>query len=246
MTGQPQDGAAPGPAPTGLLVIDKPLGLTSMDVCRRVRRRLVAGGAPKRVKVGHGGTLDPLATGVLVVLVGKATRLCDRVMAGEKWYEAEVDLSAFTATDDAEGAREEVAVARPPTRDEVAAACARFVGPAVMQRPPAFSAMKVGGRRAYDMARAGETVELRPRPVAIHAIELAAYVWPRASLVVRCGKGTYIRSLARDLGGILGTGGHLVGLRRTRVGVWGIEQAARLDGLPERMGAGDLLGLPAD
>ena len=229
---------------SGLLLMDKPLGLTSMDVCRRVRRRLVAGGAPKRVKVGHGGTLDPLATGVLVILVGRATKLCDQVMAGAKRYEATVDLSAFTTTDDAEGEREEVAVGAPPTLERVREACAGFVG-TILQTPPAFSAMKVDGERAYRLARRGEEVRLAARPVRIDAVEVRAYVWPRVEVVIDCGKGTYIRSLARDLGRALGTGGTLAGLRRTRVGRVTIERCRGMEGLPERMGAGDLESVEA-
>lgn len=226
--------------PTGLLVIDKPLGRTSMHVCRVVRARLCAGGAPKRVKVGHAGTLDPLATGVLVILVGKATKLCERVMAGEKRYAARVDLSAFSTTDDREGQREEADVPEPPLREDVEAACARFVGE-VMQTPPAFSAMKVGGRRAYRLARDGQTPRLEPRPVVIHACDLVVYDWPIAELDVRCGKGTYIRSLARDLGRSLGTGGMLDALRRTAVGRFTIERAVTLDALPDVLTQEDLL-----
>lgn len=260
-------------SPTGLLVIDKPLKRSSMDVCRVVRRRLVLAGAPKRVKVGHGGTLDPLATGVLVVLVGKATRLCDQVMAGQKEYEAEVDLSAFSTTDDAEGARTEVifpgqgaacvrtgesgvdeAGARravvvasrpsPPSLDDLKAEAAKLVGE-VMQRPPAFSALKVGGRRAYDLARKGQEVDLPARPVRIDAIDIVDYRWPIARIRVTSGKGVYIRSLARDLGAALGVGGTLASLRRTRVGVWTIERAVTVEQLPERLTAQDLLPLPA-
>ncbi|CAN5779784.1 hypothetical protein BH11PLA1_BH11PLA1_19630 [soil metagenome] len=227
-------------SPTGLLVIDKPLGLTSMDVCRRIRRRLVAGGAPKRVKVGHGGTLDPLATGVLVVLIGKATRLCDVVMRGEKVYRAEVDLSAFTATDDREGARVEVAVAAPPTEADVRGVLAEFVGE-IQQRPPAFSAIKVGGRRAYALARKGDLRELPARSVSIASITLRRYGWPAAEIEVVCGKGTYIRSLARDIGVRLGTGGHLAALRRMRIGNWRIEQALELEGIAPVLRENDLL-----
>lgn len=218
--------------PTGVLVIDKPEGVTSMGVCRKIRGKLVAGGAPKRVKVGHGGTLDPLATGVLVVLVGKATRLCDVVMAGEKGYVAEVDLSQFSTTDDREGERTLVEVAEPPSIDAVRAACARFVG-TIMQTPPAYSAISVGGRRAYDLARAGKPVELQARPITIHAIDVLSLSWPIATLDIRCGKGTYIRSLARDLGAALGTGGMLHALRRTRVGRWTLAEALSLKDVPE-------------
>lgn len=224
---------------SGIVVVDKPEGVSSMGVCRVVRGKLRTGGAPKRIKVGHGGTLDPLATGVLVVLVGKATKLCDRVMIGEKRYTAGVDLSAFSETDDREGQREEVEVPEPPPTEEIVSACARFVGE-IMQRPPAYSAMKVNGQRAYKLARAGMAPRLEPRPVVIHACEVISYHWPIATLDIRCGKGTYIRSLARDLGVALGTGGMLASLRRTAVGPFLIDAAVALDDLPQPMSASDL------
>ncbi|MBL9032372.1 MAG: tRNA pseudouridine(55) synthase TruB [Phycisphaerae bacterium] len=235
----------PTPTPSGLLVIDKPEGITSMGVCRRVRGALVAGGAPKRIKVGHGGTLDPLATGVLVVLVGKATRLCDQIMAGPKRYIAEVDLSRTSTTDDREGEQHEVCCFRAPTIDEVRAACARFVGD-ILQSPPAFSAIKVDGKRAYRLAREGSPPSLPPRPVRIDSIDVLRYEWPIASLDITCGKGTYIRSLARDLGRSLTGGGMLRSLRRTRVGRFGIEDARRIDRGLGPMHAEDLLPVPAD
>ena len=211
----------------GVLVVDKPLGISSATVCNAVRRR--SGGA----KVGHAGTLDPLATGVLVVCLGAATKAIERIQASEKRYRAAVDLSAFTPTDDAEGDREPVEVLVPPGREAVAAACERFVGE-IEQRPPIFSAVHVGGRRAYDMARKGELVE-RPsaKRVVIHAIEIERYAWPELTLDVRTGKGVYIRSLARDLGEALSTGGTLTALCRTAVGEYTINSATLLDDLPE-------------
>jgi tRNA pseudouridine55 synthase len=232
--------AAEAPAPSGLLVIDKPLRRTSMDICRIVRARLRAGGAPKRIKVGHGGTLDPLATGVLVILVGKATKLCDQVMAGAKRYRAEVDLSAFTPTDDLESERQEVHVLRSPSLAEVQAATGEFVGD-IQQVPPDHSAIMIDGRRAYRIARAGETPQFKPRTVHIDAIDIIDYNFPRLTLDIRCGKGVYIRSLARDLGRRLATGGTLAGLQRTAVGRWTIDQAVGLDQLPDPLAASDLL-----
>ena len=232
------------PAPIdGLLVVDKPLGPTSMRACAAVRARLRRGGAPKGVKVGHAGTLDPLATGVLVILCGRATKACERLMATEKRYTASVDLSAFTDTDDREGTRTPVDVAQPPTGADLRDALGTFVGE-VLQRPPAFSAMKIGGRRAYALARRGEAVVLEPRPVTIHAIDLLSYQWPFAELDIRCGKGVYVRSLARDLGLALGTGGTLASLRRTAVGPFTIEQATPLDDLPQSLAQADLLAVP--
>ena len=229
----------PGPI-RGLLVIDKPRGPSSMAVCARVRAALRRGGAPKRVKVGHGGTLDPLATGVLVVLCGKATPLCDRVMQGTKRYRTRVDLSAFTTTDDLEGERTEIDVEQAPTRDLIEAKLSSFVG-TIMQRPPAYSAMKVGGRRAYALARQGIDVQLEPRPVVVHEIKLVSYEWPYVDLDIHSGKGVYIRSIARDLGEALGTGGSLAELRRMQVGPFAIDQAVPLDELPAVLTQEDLL-----
>jgi len=234
---------APAPGPSGLLLIDKPLRRTSMDVCRSVRRRLIAAGAPKRVKVGHAGTLDPLATGLLVVMVGKATRLCAQVMDGTKEYLAEADLSFFTATDDLEAPPEPVAVATPPTRLAVEAAARALTG-LVMQAPPAYSAMKIGGERAYRLARSGAAVRPEARPVRIEALDILSYAWPHLALRILCGKGTYIRSLARDLGRSLGTGGCLISLRRTRTGPFDVAAATPLEALPPTLAQADLLPVP--
>lgn len=224
--------ATPLPTPRGLLVIDKQPKFTSMDVCAILRTRLRRGGAPKRIKVGHAGTLDPLATGVLVVLIGKATTLVPRYMAAEKEYETTVDLSRLSTTDDLGGVLTDVPVSRIPTRADVDAALARLTG-TIEQTPPQYSAMRIGGRRAYEMARAGEVAPLKPRPVTIHEIEVLAYTWPLLSLRIRCGKGVYIRSLGRDLGAAMAVGGVLTALRRTRVGFCDLQQARRLDQLPE-------------
>jgi tRNA pseudouridine55 synthase len=212
----------------GILVIDKPLHMTSFGVVARVRRR--AGGA----RTGHAGTLDPLATGVLVLAIGRATKAIERLMATDKRYRTIVDLSAFTTTDDREGDRTEVQTPNPPGPNVVADVVARFVG-TISQRPPAFSAMKVGGRRAYSMARAGEAPALPPRPVRVDRIDILRYDWPELELDIRCGKGTYIRSLARDIGTALGTGGHCASLRRTAVGPFDESMAISLERLPEQI-----------
>jgi len=214
----------------GALVVDKPLGISSAAACNAVRRR--TGGA----KVGHAGTLDPLATGVLVICLGTATKSIATIQATAKRYAAEVDLSAFTTTDDAEGEREEISVPAPPSHEDVQQACARFLGE-IDQRPPIYSAVHIDGKRAYDLARKGDLVE-RPaaKRVRIDSIDITAYDWPVASLDIRCGKGVYIRSLARDLGEALGTGGTLTSLRRTAVGEYTIERATPLDDLPEASG----------
>jgi tRNA pseudouridine55 synthase len=235
----------PKPTPTGILIVDKPIGPTSMSVCARVRGALRGAGAPKGIKVGHGGTLDPLATGVLVVLVGKATRLCNKIMVGEKEYLATLDLSRFSVTDDAEGPFEEVSVTTPPTREEVERAAAKFVG-TIEQMPPRYSALNIGGMRAYDMARQGMAVPLSARTVEIHEIRVLGYEWPRVELDVRCGKGVYIRSLARDIGTALGTGGMIAALRRTRVGRFTLEGAVGRDDLPRKLTQADLRPIPED
>jgi tRNA pseudouridine55 synthase len=204
-------------APTaGVIVMDKQEGVTSAGLCRLVKGRLRAGGAPKSIKVGHGGTLDPMATGVVVILVGKATKMCDVVMAGEKRYLAGVDLSAVTPSDDRETERTLVEVADHPSVDQVRAAAARFVGE-IDQTPSAFSALWIDGKRAYEMARKGQEVAMVSRRVVVHACTVLEYAWPMVTLDIRCGKGVYIRSIARDLGVALGTGGTLMWLRRTAV-----------------------------
>lgn len=215
-----------------------------MDVCAAIRARFRRAGAPKRLKVGHAGTLDPLATGLLVVMVGRATSLCTQLMASEKVYETTIDLSAFSNTDDAEGERSPVNVPSPPSLAEISVVLNSFVG-LIQQRPPAFSAMKVAGQRAYQLARRGETVQLALRPVLIHSITLESYQWPLLCVVVTCGKGTYIRSLARDIGTALGTGGMLASLRRTRSGAYTVSQATPLQLLPDVLTTEHLLAVPA-
>lgn len=225
------------PSLSGLLVVDKPLGLTSMGVVRRARR--AAGGA----KVGHGGTLDPLATGVLVCLFGKATRAVESIMGMQKVYDAVVDLSAFTTTDDREGERIEMARdAKDVDRGAIEAVLPGFVG-RIEQRVPAYSAVHVGGRRAYDLARGGVEVEMPVKTVRIDAIEVLRCSWPEVELRVTCGRGTYIRSLARDLGVALGTGGHLASLRRTRVGPYTLAEAWTMERVEAGIGPGDLLSV---
>ncbi len=242
MTVSPSATPTPGPTPAGLLVIDKQPGFTSMDVCAILRTRLRRGGAPKRIKVGHAGTLDPLATGVLVVLVGKATRLVSEMMATEKQYETTIDLSRRSTSEDLGGEVSSVDVATVPTRAQVEAALGAFRGE-ILQMPPQVSAMRVGGRRAYEMAREGEHAPLKARPVEIHELNLVGFEWPLVQIHVRCGKGVYIRSIARDLGAALGVGGLLTSLRRTRVGPFGLNDAKRLEDLPQVIAQADLLAV---
>ena len=215
-----------GPGLDGILVIDKPIGPTSHDIVGLIRRLA----ATKRV--GHGGTLDPFASGVLPVFLGKATRVVEYHLADRKAYRATVCFGASSTTDDLEG---ELAPSDgpAPTRDAVVAALPAFVGP-ITQRPPAFSAIKVAGRRAYAMARAGETVEVAERAVTIETLELVDWDGsdperPIAILDVRCSAGTYIRALARDLGVAVGNAAYLGALRRTAAGPFSADDAIDLE-----------------
>ena len=206
----------------GVLVIDKPHGMTSMRAVERVRRSL--GGA----KAGHAGTLDPLATGVLLVAIGRATKQIPFLMGLEKRYDTSIDLSATTATLDAEGERVPATLrGAPPDRAAVEAALARFRG-TFQQAPPAFSAVKIAGRRAYDLARQGEAVEPKPRDVTVHDLTLVEYAWPVVKLSIRCAKGFYVRSLARDLANALDLAGHCLSIRRSAVGPYDLSMAMPL------------------
>jgi tRNA pseudouridine55 synthase len=214
----------------GLVVVDKPAGMTSHDVVARVRR--LAGTR----KVGHAGTLDPMATGVLLVGVNRATRLLGHLMLTEKAYDAVVRLGVATTTDDAEGEALATADASGLTDETVRRALGGFVG-SIEQVPSAVSAIKVGGERAYARVRAGEQVDLPARPVTIHALEVGS-VRRQGEVVdvaisVRCSSGTYIRAIARDLGAALGVGGHLTALRRTAVGPFTLADAHTLDELAQ-------------
>jgi tRNA pseudouridine55 synthase len=211
----------------GLLVLDKPGGMTSRDVVNRVQRWF-----PRGTKIGHAGTLDPLATGVLVLGLGQATRLIEYVQRMAKEYHAGLRLGARSDSDDADGRIEEVAVRQPPARGQVEACLRCFVGE-IEQVPPAYSAAKVAGQRAYDLARRGEGVELEARRVRIDRIAIEAYEFPRLELRVTCGKGTYIRSLARDLGEQLSCGAFVETLRRTRIGNFLAAEALTLETRPE-------------
>ena len=213
----------------GLFNVNKPIGPTSHDVVAGVRRRV-----GRKIKVGHAGTLDPFASGVLVVCVGPATRLADYVQSQPKRYAAEVTLGATSATDDPEGPITPTPSAGPVSEARVRDVLDRFVG-RIMQVPPAHSAVHVDGRRAYKLARKGDRVDLPPRPVTIHAIELVRCDAARLELDVRCGSGAYIRSLARDIGAALGVGGYCSRLVRTAVGDFRVEDAIGPDDLdPQR------------
>src|SRR5215472_6386435 len=225
-------------APSGLVIVDKPGGMTSHDVVARIRR--VAGTR----RVGHAGTLDPMATGVLVVGVEKATRLLGHLVLTEKEYRATIRLGQATDTGDAEGTVLASADASVVPIEAVRAGAAALTGD-IEQVPPAVSAIKVAGKRSYQLARAGAAPVLAPRPVTVWAFDVEA-ARPAGDLLdvdvaVRCSSGTYIRALARDLGEALGVGGHLTMLRRTRVGPYDLGMAHELGTL-----AGDLPVLPLE
>lgn len=211
---------------SGLVVVDKPGGMTSHDVVARIRR--LAGTR----KVGHAGTLDPMATGVLVLGVDRATRLLGHLTLTDKRYDATLRLGATTTTDDAEG---EVLETRPTsglTEDAVRAVLASFVGE-IDQVPSAVSAVKVDGKRAYARVRAGEEVDLPARRVTIYSLEVTAVDLPTVEISVHCSSGTFVRAIARDLGAALGVGGHLTALRRTTVGPFGLDRARTLEALTD-------------
>ena len=195
-------------SPCGLLNLSKPAEMSSRQAVNLVER------LTRPVRAGHAGTLDPLATGVLVVCVGAATRLIGYVQRMPKRYQGTFLLGRQSPTEDIEGDVIELADAPIPTREQVVAVAARFIG-RIDQRPPAFSAVKVAGRRAYELARQGRQPEWLPRPVVIHSIEVAAYQYPELILDVACGGGTYIRSLGRDLAESLGTAAVMSALVRT-------------------------------
>ena len=209
----------------GLLVVDKPQGLSSHDVVARGRRAIGTRA------IGHAGTLDPMATGVLVLCINKATRMSEYLLGEQKAYRGVIRLGQRTNTDDAEG---EVIEERPINiADEaIASAAVQFSGP-ILQVPPQFSAIKQAGQRAYALARKGENVEMEARPVTIYQIELKRLSEETVEITVACSAGTYIRSLARDIGALLGCGGHLSALRRTRAGSFDLAQAIPLERLSE-------------
>lgn len=206
----------------GILVLDKPAGITSRDAVDRAARWF-----PRRTRIGHTGTLDPLATGVLVLCLGSATRLTEYVQRMSKTYRSLFRLGATSDTDDADGEITPSRDAGDLGRKKLDAALASFAG-TIEQVPPAYSAAKVAGRRAYALARKGEEVSLTPRSVRIDRIEVLRYAYPELEVEVWCGKGTYIRSLARDLGAKLGCGAYVQQLRRTRLGPFTADDAVNL------------------
>jgi tRNA pseudouridine55 synthase len=217
---------------SGVLVVDKPVGMTSHDVVQIVRT-----GTGLR-RAGHTGTLDPRASGVLVILVGPAVRLSEFVSASDKRYQAIIRLGSTTDTFDADGKLSESGQPVNVTEEQFEKALATFVGE-IEQIPPPYSAVKVQGRKAYELARNGEKVELAPRKITVHHLEVLEWAPPGAVSDVHCSSGTYVRPLANDLGVALGCGAHLVGLRRTKSGRFSLREAAPLRKLQEAFQAGD-------
>jgi tRNA pseudouridine55 synthase len=223
----------------GWIVLDKPVGLGSTQAVSKVKRALRDAGEPKH-KVGHGGTLDPLASGVLPIAIGEATKLCGRMLDASKAYEFMVKFGEETDTLDREGQIVETSDVR-PSRDQIETVIGAFTGE-IDQIPPAYSALKVEGKAAYARARAGEQVELKPRKVTIFELRLQETTPDSATFHAHVSKGTYIRSHARDFAHALNTVGHVTMLRRTRAGPFGLEKAISLDFLAEAAKARRLIG----
>ena len=217
---------------SGVLVVDKPVGMTSHDVVEAIRR-----GTGIR-RAGHTGTLDPRASGVLVILIGPAVRLSEYVSASDKRYQAIIRLGSSTDTFDSDGKFVRTDQPVNVTEEQFEAILKQFEGE-IEQTPPPYSAVKVQGRRAYDMARQGEEVDLAPRKIQVHHLEVLEWAPPEVVVDVHCSSGTYVRSLANDIGNALGTGAYLVGLRRTKSGRFSLRDATPLRKLQEAFQAGN-------
>lgn len=227
-----------------IICIDKPLGWTSFDAVKRLRGAIQRRLQLKRFKVGHAGTLDPLATGVLIVCTGRATRRIEELQNGSKEYVATMRLGATTPSYDLETQINATYPTAHITRQSVEEILPRFTG-RIMQVPPVFSAVKVDGKRAYRLARKGKPVELKPKSLEITELELLSFSQEEIKVRVVCSKGTYIRALARDIGEALGSGAHLTALRRTRVGSMKIADAWSIDEALTHINS-DELKFPAD
>jgi len=212
----------------GIILIDKPANMTSFGVVARVRR-VLTNQAGKKVKVGHTGTLDPFATGLMIIVTGKECKNAGHYTKLDKVYEATFRLGQTSTTGDPEGEVTEVS-SKVPTRDEIEAVLENFRGD-IMQRPPIFSAIKINGRRAYALARSGEEVEIPERLVTIHSLEITDYSYPELKIRTHVSSGTYIRSLGVDIGAALKTGAYCSQLRRTSISEWKVEDAKQLSDL---------------
>ena len=209
-----------------IILIDKPAGLSSFGVVARVRRRL-SEQAGKKIKVGHTGTLDPFATGLLILLANKATKLSNQFLKLDKWYEATICLGKTSTTGDPEGEITNQYVEVIPTAEEVKTVVSKFVGQ-ITQTVPAFSAVKINGQRAYQLARRGEDVVMPTRQIEIYSLEILSYNYPELIIRTHVSSGTYIRTLGEDIGKALGVGAYLTALRRTQVGDYQIKNAVKL------------------
>jgi tRNA pseudouridine55 synthase len=209
------------------LLIDKPAGMTSFGVVARVRR-VLSEKAGHKVKVGHTGTLDPFATGLLILLIGKGTKRSNEFLKLDKWYEATIRLGATSSTGDPEGEITDSADIIKPGLDSVKEVVEGFVGE-IEQRVPNFSAVKINGERAYKLARKGVDVEMPVRKVQIYQIDIVDYKWPELKIRCHVSSGTYIRTLGEDIGAALGVGGYLTELRRTQVGEYKVDNAIKLE-----------------
>lgn len=223
-------------AKDGILLVDKPAGWTSFDVVAKVRGQIRArytakGEKPtkRQLKVGHAGTLDPFATGLLVILLGDATKKADEFLRLDKVYEATFRLGQTSSTGDSEGEITNVSTEQ-PSLEEIEKVLKLFVGE-IQQRPPMYSAIKIGGKRAYKLAREGKEVEMPLRTITIRSLELVNYTYPELRIRTHVGSGTYIRTLAEDVGMALGTGAYCFELRRTKISTWSIDEAHQLEGI---------------
>lgn len=218
------------PAEQGKILIDKPAGITSFGVVARVRRVLGEKLGKKKVKVGHTGTLDPFATGLLVLLYGKETKNAMALTKLDKVYEAEIILGEVSSTGDPEGEILKIEFSKTPNLEEISKVCEKFTGK-ITQIPPAFSAIKIDGKRAYDLTRKGEKVEIPAREVEIFSLEILSYEFPSLKIRTHVSSGTYIRTLAEDIGKTLGTGAYCAQLRRTKIADFDISNAISLEDL---------------
>lgn len=208
-----------------IVLIDKPTGMTSFGVVARLRRK-ISEQVGHKVKVGHTGTLDPFATGLMILLVGKATKRSDEFLKLDKWYEATICLGKVSSTGDTEGELTDVS-ADIPTKEQICQTITQFIGE-IKQTPPAFSAIKIDGQRAYKLARQGKTVDMPSRSVQIYALELVDYNYPILKIKTHVSSGTYIRTLAEDIGKSLGTGAYCQELRRTKIAEYDVDDAKAL------------------
>ncbi|WP_372932059.1 tRNA pseudouridine(55) synthase TruB [Mariniphaga sediminis] len=211
-----------------VLLFDKNLDWTSFDLVQRVRNTLCREMGIKKMKVGHAGTLDPLATGLMIICTGRATKLIESFQEKEKEYVATLKLGATTPSFDRETEEDNQTDASSVTRESFISVLQKFVGN-IEQVPPLFSAVKVKGKRAFDYARNGEELKLQPKKIVIQKIDVESFELPYVTIRVVCSKGTYIRALARDIGEELGCGAYLTGLRRTRIGEFNVEEALSID-----------------